>query len=254
MPIHNSALRKFLAINRFRELFKAFSRYSHQQRFPQVHSVSLFIALFIGCGPLLLGSLQSPLSPQFLTALVGVSACLSIFFRRYLNLEMNLKGPWIESLRLTHTAFALGCVPAVIILIFHPAALFQVTETIIPGGAGAKVQIDKFTLICEILIISLWAGVTEELIFRGMLLSAIRRWKHFSSPWTANLVAIFLSSTIFALGHLPVWGPGLSFAVFGIGIGLGVAYIANDERILPLIIYHSLFDFLSIGFSLLTFK
>jgi hypothetical protein len=51
-----------------------------------------------------------------------------------------------------------------------------------------------------------------------------------------------------------LWGLTPSLTLTGLGIGFGLAYIAIGELILPLIVYHIIFDALSLSFAFLAYK
>jgi membrane protease YdiL (CAAX protease family) len=137
-----------------------------------------------------------------------------------------------------------------IVLIF-PTTLVEFQQATNQAATAAAPESQLWGKIQVILIASLWAGVTEEFIYRGMLISFLRRWRLFSQQRINDLFAITLSGLLFGLSHLAMWGPLMSLSLIGIGIGFGLAYIATGETLLALIIYHILFDALSLSVSFL---
>ena len=79
-----------------------------------------------------------------------------------------------------------------------------------------------------------------------MLVTALRRIELFATQHQRDLFAIFFSAALFGVCHFALWGPYMAFAVAGLGFGFGLAYIAIGERLLPVIVYHIIFDFLSL--------
>lgn len=252
--IQNQTLRKFLAIKRFKALSHSYR--SAAQAMPKIRTSSAFVllAVFVSAFPLFLTEFSYAEGRDLLTPFLGVSTCVALLLRKRLGLTLSHLCNWKENLSITHTAFALGCVPAVLLFALYPESLSQVTDTVAPVTQSKGSRPPLHLLIAQLATISLWAGVTEEVIFRGILVSTIRRWRLFQSSHMANAFAIVFSAALFAVGHLHAWGVLLSVAVFGIGIGLGIAYIANREELLPLILYHAAFDFLSLSVSILSFK
>ena len=174
----------------------------------------------------------------------GISAIFAILFQRSIQRDKgNLTAK--QSFSLTHTAFALGCIPALLVLALDPSLLAKREQLLNASAQGSTVQISKITLLFYISLFALWVAVTEEYLFRGLLISIIRRCASFGSPRIRTGVACLLSSILFGAAHWPLWGAGASLALTGIGLGLSLGYVANGERIWPLIIYHWGFDFLS---------
>jgi len=103
--------------------------------------------------------------------------------------------------------------------------------------------------------VSVWAGLTEEFIYRGLLITALRRSPMFGmNQINKDKVAILVSAVIFGFSHYMLWGLPASLTLTGLGLGFGIAYIAIGELILPLIVYHIIFDILSLSFAFLAYK
>ena len=83
--------------------------------------------------------------------------------------------------------------------------------------------------------------IFEEMLFRGILQSMIRR--YLGSPWAA----ILISSVIFALMH-PYWMhlP----ALFMLSLGMGYAYERSGSLVRPIFV-HAIFNSASITAALL---
>lgn len=111
-------------------------------------------------------------------------------------------------------------------------------------------ELSKLGIALMVIKVSVWAGLTEEIIFRGMLISILRRWQAFNKQLHRDLFAVIVSAAVFGLSHIFVWGPVMALVLFGLGLGFGVAYIAIGELLLPVVVYHIGFDILSIGASI----
>lgn len=244
------ALRTLLGLNKLSLLFSALASREASPPPATLGAFSMAGAILIAALPLLsfyAGDSTIPL--DYGTLLVGISACLAILYRIRARIPFLSVKTWRESLHLTHIAFALGCIPTLLVLFVWPQALFQLSA---PPSAttGHATAPTVAHMVTTILGIATWAALTEEFIYRGMLVSVFRRWNAIRSPRIRDVVAVLVSASIFGLAHLPSWGPAMSFALFGLGVGFAVAYIAIGEVLLPLIVYHILFDTLSLSFAI----
>ena len=111
---------------------------------------------------------------------------------------------------------------------------------------GPAVPISFWEKIVLILSMAAWVALTEEVIFRGYLVSAIRRWGLIKSQKHRDILAVVVSTLAFGLAHFPTWGPYAATALTGLGLGFVIGYIANGERLFPLILYHFVFDSFSL--------
>jgi len=86
------------------------------------------------------------------------------------------------------------------------------------------------------------ASLSEELFFRGLVQSMLRRYTQ--RPWAA----IFLTSVLFALVHVPA--PQDMPALFALGVAMGYNY-ERCGRLYPAILIHALFNAANIVLVLL---
>jgi membrane protease YdiL (CAAX protease family) len=107
------------------------------------------------------------------------------------------------------------------------------------GGHVTHPPWNAILSILYILYLSVSAGLYEELIYRGLVISQLRLVTSHDS------FSIVLSSLIFALIH---WSLGITIVTLAFIVGLfwGSIYIKNG-RLLPLMIAHFLFDFVTLS-------
>ena len=243
----------FLGLDRIKELFLAYRAETLTKcAFPQISSITVFYAIAVAALPALGFFIKGEVGRlDIATVAIGIATCLAILFRLNTKLSIESIPNWRRALRLTHTAFAFGCIPIVAIVVAFPDSIFQVRDYIAQGEDGGVREVTSSSAIWFVLSVSVWAGLTEEIIYRGMLISALRRWRGIREQWQRDLFAISFSSLMFGLVHLHTWGPIMAIALVGLGVGFGMAYVAIGERLSALIIYHILFDVLSLSASFL---
>jgi len=149
-----------------------------------------------------------------------------------------------------HTAFAFGCAPAIIAFLI--AGDFQLKNNLIGEVFHSSEESNALASLGFAIIIASWSSVGEEIVFRGGLLSGIRRLNLALEPETRDTIALIVSSAFFGLAHYPTWGLGVALPLGFIGYGLGLGYLASKESLLPVIFYHFCFNFLSILVALLS--
>lgn len=136
-----------------------------------------------------------------------------------------------------------------LLLVFLPAAVVNLREFVLaamtapPAVTGAAVPAALFPA----LLMGIRPGITEELIFRGLLMGGFL---HLAAgkPWRIRGAAVF-SSVIFALMHLNNLGHGQALSVtlvqvmyaFSIGMLFAAVY-ARTRSLLPAIFLHALVD------------
>ena len=250
-------LHKFLGSERWSSLLQALKRQTSGEATPDLGIFAAVAAIVVASAPVLVTFLDSlrpkGVPPSTLpTVAFGICALLALLLRARMGLGYNRTKNWRESLSLTHTAVALGCIPAVLILVISKGLLADrhdllATSVGAPSGAGAPLSIfEKASLV---IMIAAWVAVTEELIFRGLLVSVLRRCSLFPKQIQRDTFAAITSALLFGLAHWPTWGPLPAIAITGLGLGFVAGYIANGEQLGPLVLYHFIFDALSIGVS-----
>lgn len=251
---HSSLMHRFLGSARWERLFTTLKIETTTLCEPAISTPALVASLIIAITPVALTLLQhlSPSTSVDLPTLsFAVCTILAILMRRWLKLDYHPTVDWRESLSLTHTAFALGCVPAAILIALNPSMFVErhdILTTAVPLEQTAETNPILFAIHAGgvVVFLAAWAAVTEEFLFRGLLVSVIRRWRLLRSQRARDILAAVSSAGIFGIAHYPTWGLTAALALGCIGTGFVIGYIANGERLTPLIFYHFCFDTLSI--------
>jgi membrane protease YdiL (CAAX protease family) len=242
---------KILGLDRCQELYAHWCVAGDQRLSPELSSRTVFVGVLVAALPVAAAFLTNTTELQtILTYTVGLATLFAIVFRYRSGILLQSVGSWRDALKITHTAFALGCLPALIVLAFDAEGLTGLRKEEISSSYVQEGRPDRTAILLWILQVSAWAAITEEFIFRGMLVSVLRRWRVIANkPWR-DASAVFLSAALFGLAHLPVWGPSLALATFALGLGFGIAFIATGEVVMPLVVYHFLFNTASLSFAL----
>lgn len=246
---------QFLGLPRWNHLFQSLRNELAKDAKPLVNSKAVFAAVLISITSPSLVFLEkiSPDSPVPLsTVAFGICTLLAMVVRSSLKLTQIRVGKWREALSLTHTAFALGCIPAVIVVFAQPTVVTDRKDTFVQAALGP--QHPLWWSIFMVVAIAAWAAITEEFIFRGLLVSVLRRWSFLPSQWQRDLLAASASSIIFGVAHYATWGLLGAIALVGLGLGFVLGYIVNGEKLGPLIVYHFFFDALSIAVTVFHFR
>jgi len=92
--------------------------------------------------------------------------------------------------------------------------------------------------LLDLAVISLLAGIGEEMLFRGVIQEAL-------TSWLNPVIALALASLLFGLMH-PIT-PFYIVLAAGMGAFLGWIFIVTGN-LLPVIITHGLYDFLALAY------
>lgn len=251
-------LRTFLGIDRWKQLFDSLRKQGQESLRPTIPPVFLFSAIVLAVAPVIstfVDQLRPVGSPASVlpTVSFGICSILALMCRRRFVIAKTSPLSWRESLSLTHTAVALGCLPVVVVFLLSNSFLADRHDVLVEVTASARQSpsaVSPLIKFAWIVGIAAWVALTEELIFRGLLVSAIRRTDLFSSQLAKDRAAIVVSAMLFGLAHWPTWGFLPAIALTGLGCGFVLGYIANGERLGPLVLYHFVFDVLSLSIGL----
>ncbi|MDZ4784494.1 MAG: CPBP family intramembrane glutamic endopeptidase [bacterium] len=250
----NPVILKFLGKDRIKTLLIAIGTTSSIEVRPAISLLRGIIAIFIALLPVFSQYLVIYKDTvDITTVFIGVATCLAVLFRIRHKIPFLAVSNWKTALSLTHTAFALGCIPIVVLLIINPNSFVPVHQNAQVNTFNAEGP-PIVSILFFIFSVSVWAGLTEEIIYRGLVISAIRRCAILGKQITRDRLAILISALLFGLSHYPVWGFPVALSLVGLGIGFGMAYLAIGERVLPLVVYHIAFDILSLSFSYMAHK
>jgi len=254
----SNLLLNFLGEKRWKALWTALKAETSSAVEPRIPFDAFLTAVLVTLTPVVVTYVDSLRSAEETSSILptiafGICAVLALLIRSRLGIRFSTTKSLAKSLSLTHTSVALGCIPAVFIFIFSKTLLADrhdvLARAVGSGGSGTVVS-GPWMKIGIVLALAAWVAVTEELIFRGLLVSVIRRTRFLGSQRKRDLLACLASALIFGLAHWPTWGLLPAIALSGLGLGFVLAYIANGEQIAPLVLYHFLFDSLSIAVSL----
>lgn len=184
--------------------------------------ITIVLMLLMGC--------YRPLISQFVPK--GYSATLIQKLLQAITVII-----FITKLKLWNRMGSITKVSKKAIFLLLPVAILS----LIPILNGVKVN--SANTIFIILITTLLIGIIEELVFRGVILSALKE--------RGKLPTILICSVIFGLFHLLnlVYGAGILDTIvqviFAFGFGLVMAVVRYEtDLLLPLIIVHALWDFI----------
>lgn len=93
-------------------------------------------------------------------------------------------------------------------------------------------------------VISLLAGLGEELMFRGALQGAL-------SHWLSPAAGLILASALFGLAHPITLAYGAMAAIFG--VYLGAVWMASGNLLVP-ITAHAVYDFVALAYLMARFR
>ena len=205
-----------------------------------------FLTAFIGRGvsDLLFG----PDCSIYLKSLSGavprmiLAVCIIVFFMKKKGILTGRGNGFLGGL-FTGGYFIFGAVMNVVVKLFVTTGADGVSRFAMPTGLHFGTE--QILLILTLLVT---AGVCEELIFRGIILNALRDWFGRNS-FRGTLAAIILSSILFGSIHFTNLSIGMSFrgvllqaiTAVSIGIYLGAIYCrwGNIKR---MIFLHALMD------------
>jgi membrane protease YdiL (CAAX protease family) len=90
--------------------------------------------------------------------------------------------------------------------------------------------------VVDLALVSIAAGVGEELLFRGLIQGA-------ATPWLGTWGAVAVAGLLFGLAH-PITTAYIVFAA-AMGVYLGVLWVVCDNLLAP-IVAHALYDFVAL--------
>lgn len=99
--------------------------------------------------------------------------------------------------------------------------------------------------IAEFAILSLCAGVGEELLFRGLVQTWLEGWLPASMPGGATAVSVLIAGVIFGICHWINDQYAIMAAI--VGIYLGVLFVTTEHLLAP-IVAHASYDFFALWY------
>ena len=148
--------------------------------------------------------------------------------------------PLLGKLELTSMAFIAGSVAAAPIMLFFGCFfLFPWRSVAFVRRFLKTVYLDfiRHCSVTQLLLISILAGIGEELMFRGVLQGGIAQW---IGGTNGQITGLLVASLAFALAHpISKWYMLICFLV---GIYLGLLFLQSDNLLIP-IVAHAFYDF-----------
>ena len=211
-------------------------------------TIKFFLEMIIGRGQAEAGIAQFPSFGEIVRSTLTLHTLgillpvvlMTAFFTRSPRQTLLLKLPRIS------------VVPAVVLLafVFHPVALAlqSIVMQFYPIGGPMKQALEQLEQVFKaaplwqaVLLIALLPAITEELAFRGFILSGFR---HLNSKWRA----IIYSAIFFGIAH-----GVLQQQIITCVIGVVIGYVAvKSGSLLPGMVFHFLHNALSVGITRLT--
>lgn len=98
--------------------------------------------------------------------------------------------------------------------------------------------------LAGIALVSLLAGVGEELLFRGVIQEGLM-------TWGSDVTGLLLASVIFGLAHFIT--PAYFWIATGMGLYLGGLYVWTGNLLVPIIV-HGLYDFVVLTYYMYRYE
>ncbi|MFL6208457.1 MAG: CPBP family intramembrane glutamic endopeptidase [Pyrinomonadaceae bacterium] len=140
---------------------------------------------------------------------------------------------WLRPFRWQSLAWAGVLVFGSVVLLFPITELVRKTASL-PGYAAGMETALAYPVWFRVLAV-ITAGVVEEVLFRGYVVTRL------AQLTGSLLLAVCLSSLVFAALHLPVWGAGPSLAFFIGGLAT-TAFFVWRRDLAAMIIAHVVID------------
>jgi len=168
-----------------------------------------------------------------LATIVATLAVAAVTFRLGLRRGLGLSlRHWIYDGARSAAAFLIVLPPVMALAVLGERLLPHKTHEMLVMFADPQFGW-TWKLLIAVSAIAL-APLAEELLFRGLLQSMLRR--YLGKPWTAILIA----SACFAAVHIPS-EPQSVFALFALSVGLGYVYERSGRLVSP-ILTHAIFN------------
>ena len=253
-------LQRILGIEQIQALLNSYREESREISNLKLRLWHMIFFFFLVVSQIVFVATFNPKSSKLVlvSVVTGILVLLGLIFRNRIGIRLKKVDNWRKSLSTVHVAFALGCIPTVILAMIDTEMFAKrITSLSTQSGPPVLTRPSVFELLCQISFMivttSAWASVTEEVLFRGVLVSVLRRFSFFTTQFKRDFFAVMLSSLLFGFAHYSNWGLFSSLALTGLGLGFGFGYLAVGERLTPLIIYHFIFDFISLSIAVAVF-
>lgn len=130
--------------------------------------------------------------------------------------------------------------PLAILLLLFPLGRWQWLRDIARIIDQILVSLFRHAPAGAVMLVSVLAGVGEELLFRGVLQDGLAL---VSGPW----IALAAASMLFGLAHAIT--PGYFLVATVMGLYLGLLYLQSGNLLIPIVV-HALYDWIAIHYYL----
>ncbi|MCL2348235.1 MAG: CPBP family intramembrane metalloprotease [Planctomycetaceae bacterium] len=148
--------------------------------------------------------------------------------------------PLLGMIEFTSTAFFEGAIAAAPIMLFFGCFfLFPWRSVEFVRRFLKTVYLDfiRHCSVTQLLLISILAGIGEELMFRGVLQTGVAQW---IGGTNGQITGLLIASLAFGLVHpISKWYVLICFLV---GIYLGLLFLRSDNLLIPMVA-HAFYDF-----------
>jgi membrane protease YdiL (CAAX protease family) len=172
---------------------------------------------------------------ESLLAVVAVLVGMAVGFSPLEKLPLTLDAlPQLGRAALWGAAAALPLFVGLALLENLPIAAIRRIQAVVDGFLS---QLLRSTSVFDLAVLSLMAGVGEEVLFRGLIQAGLAQW---IGPPYGVWIAIAVASIAFGLAHAVT--PTYAVLATLIGVYLGWLFLATDSLAAP-IVAHAVYDF-----------
>ncbi len=190
------------------------------------------------------GQIRAPVAIAFETGLVVLAAFLGWFFGRWPLPGVSFAADrWFEQLVAVGWG-VLAAIPMILLLLVIDRCPFGPWRSLQQTVDQRLLPMIRHWSIGDMVLISLAAGLGEEMLFRGLLQAGLIDWL----PGTRGVViGLIVASAVFGMCH---W-VSHAYAVLagGMGLYLGVVLLMTENLLAP-IVTHAVYDFAALVYLL----
>lgn len=188
--------------------------------------------------------LRAPVAIAFETGLIALAALLGWFFGRWPLPGVSLEADrWFEQLEAVGWG-VLAAIPMFFLLFFLDRFPFGPWRSLQRTVDQHLLPMIRHWSLLDMLLISLAAGLGEEMLFRGLIQAGLMDWL----PGTRGVViGLVVASVLFGMCH---WiSPAYAVLAGAMGLYFGVILLFTENLLAP-IVTHAVYDFVALIYLL----